>query len=196
MERRKEVLTISITGPPGAEEERGARTLFNASLCFLYWRVRFLVAIGKKNQGGGFIRENWEIFWDEKNERGKGLNLKMVKALNWIYLFIIIYKKKISPQEAEANIASKYWRYFPQSRTPGPTANLMLCYPEDSSATTSSFWASVSVGHVLYLGLLLHPSVQFFLLTTWSVISNGLPIMYKILYWFSDLKKNIFYFDF
>jgi len=42
--------TISMTGPveeadAAAEEERGARTLFTASLCFLNSTVRFLVAI-------------------------------------------------------------------------------------------------------------------------------------------------------
>ena len=46
------MLTNSMTGPPAAEEEvdgsdeeEGARTVFNASRCFLKRRVRFLVAI-------------------------------------------------------------------------------------------------------------------------------------------------------
>lgn len=41
------MVTISMTGPveADAEEDRGTRTLFTASLCFLNSIVRFLVAI-------------------------------------------------------------------------------------------------------------------------------------------------------
>lgn len=52
LERRSEVLTISITGPPeeDADEDRGARALFTASLDFLKSRVRFLVAINPNSK--------------------------------------------------------------------------------------------------------------------------------------------------
>lgn len=53
-ERRRDELTISITGPlePAAEEDKGARTLFTASLCLLNCAVRFLVAMGNNSRRG------------------------------------------------------------------------------------------------------------------------------------------------
>lgn len=52
LERRSEVLTISMTGPPEeaeADEERGVRKLLTVSLYFLNSTVRFLVAIELKS---------------------------------------------------------------------------------------------------------------------------------------------------
>jgi hypothetical protein len=79
LELRSEV--ISITGPPepDADEDNGARTLFTASLCFLYIAVRFLVAIEVQqtyelefeNSGVSFL----DLEFDSKEMNFQGLKL-------------------------------------------------------------------------------------------------------------------------